>query len=61
MLGEVVVVVVSVLWLLKLELCCTSSGVGVMFRENAYDAGGCFVVDDRFVVCAYNVDSEFLR
>ena len=42
--GEVVVVVVSA----KLELRCTSSDVGVMFRENAYDAGGCFMVDDFF-------------
>jgi len=32
----------------KLEPRCTSSDVGVMFRENAYDAGGCFMVDDFF-------------
>jgi hypothetical protein len=34
--------------------------VGVLFGEDAYDAGGDFVVDDRLVVFSDDVDSEFL-
>ena len=38
---------------------CTRWDVGVLV-EDAYDAGGDFVVDDGFVVFAYDVDTEFL-
>jgi hypothetical protein len=34
--------------------------VSVLVGEDADDVGGNFVVDDRLVVLAYDVDSEFL-
>jgi hypothetical protein len=38
-----------------------SSDVSVLFGEDAYDAGGDYVMDDgKMMVLAWNVDSEFL-
>jgi len=38
-----------------------SGDVGVPIEEDAYDAGGDFVVDDGgIVVFAYHIDAEFL-
>ena len=44
-----------------LVLFCSSGDGGILFRENTYDAGGYFVMNNRFVVFADNVDSEFLQ
>ena len=54
----------QVLVLLELLLCLVLLGargdLGVLFVEDADDARGDFVVDDRFVVFADDVDAEFL-
>jgi hypothetical protein len=43
-------------------MCLGTCGeVGVLLGEVADNAGGNFVLDDRFVVFANNVDSEFLN
>jgi preprotein translocase subunit SecG len=50
-----------VLMLLVLVLLGASGDVGLLFGEDAYDAGGDFVVDDRLIVFGNNVDCEFLN
>jgi hypothetical protein len=46
---------------LLLMLLGASGHVGVPIGEDAYDAGGDFVVDDGgIVVFAYHIDAEFL-
>lgn len=42
--------------------CCSgaSGDLDICFGEDADDSGGDFVVDDGFVVFAYDVGSEFL-
>jgi hypothetical protein len=43
-------------------MCLGACGeVGVLLREDVYKVGGEFVVDDRLVVFANNVDSKFLN
>ena len=43
-------------------MCLGACGeVGVLLREDAYEVGGDFVVDDRLVVLADDVNAEFLR
>ena len=46
--------------LLRLVLLGARGDLGVLFVEDADDARGDFVVDDRFVVFADDVDAEFL-
>jgi hypothetical protein len=46
---------------LLLELLGVGGDVGGLFGEDAYDAGGDFVVGDHFVVFSNSVDSEFLN
>jgi hypothetical protein len=46
---------------LVLVLLGASGDVGVLFGEDAYDAGTDFVVDDCCVVLGNNVDSGFLN
>jgi hypothetical protein len=53
-------VLVFELLLVLLMLFGAGGDVGVLFGENADDAGGDFVVDYSLVVLAYDVDSEFL-
>jgi hypothetical protein len=57
-----VLLVLLLLLLLELVLVLLGAGgdVGVLFGEDAYDAGGDFVVDDRLVVLSDDVDSELL-
>ncbi len=44
-----------------LVLFCSSGDGGVLFRENTYDAGGHFVMNNCFVIFADDIDSEFLQ
>ena len=48
------------LLLVLLVLFGAGGDVGVLFRENADEAGGDFVVEYSLVVLAYDVNSEFL-
>jgi hypothetical protein len=43
-----------------LQLLGTEGSLEVLFREYAYNACRYFMMDDRFVVFAHNVDTEFL-
>ena len=55
--------VLLLLLLLELVLVLFSarSDVGVLFREETDDTGCDFMVDDRLVVLADDVNAEFLR
>jgi hypothetical protein len=45
---------------LLLMLLGASGNVDVLIGEDAYDAGGDFVVNDGLVVFAYDIDAGFL-
>jgi hypothetical protein len=48
------------LCVLLLMLFGASGDVGILIGEDAYDAGGDFVVDDGPAFFTYDIDTEFL-
>ena len=58
--GVLCVLLMVMLLELLLMLLGASGNVGVLIREDAYDAGGDFVVNDGLVIVAYDTDAGFL-
>jgi hypothetical protein len=53
--------VLLLLMLLLVLVCLRTSGyLSILFRENADNSSGYFVVDNGFIVFANNVDTKFL-
>ena len=58
--GVLCVLLMVMLLKLLLMLLSASGDVGILIREDTYDMGSNFVVNDSLVVFAHNIDARFL-
>lgn len=54
-------VLLGMMLLLGVVVSFALGSVSLVRGESTYDAGGDLVVDDRLVVLAYDINTEFLR